>query len=54
MEQKRREGKQKILKRGEGKMGQGMGALKMRGDWNPLTNYEKLVEKNFPRRIFST
>ena len=37
MEQKRGEGTQRFLK-GEGKLGQGMGAFKG-GGWNPLTNY---------------
>ena len=33
-------GETKILKRGEGgKLGQGVGALKRGGGWNPLTNY---------------
>ena len=34
----KRGGETKILKRG-GKLGQGVGALKREGGWNPLTNY---------------
>ena len=36
----KRGGKTKTLKRGEGKLGQGVGALKRGVGWNPLTNYD--------------
>ena len=37
----RKEGREtKILKRGEGKLGQGVDALKRKGFWNPPTNDE--------------
>ena len=34
----KRGGETKILKRGRGKLGQGVGAFKKEGGWNPLTN----------------
>ena len=44
VEQKR--GDTKIFKRGGGKLGQGVGALKRGEDWNTLTNYDSDINFN--------
>ena len=37
----------KISKRGGGKLGQGVGALKRGGGWKPLTNYGSWTQNFF-------